>query len=28
MRQNNTDAMICGTYEQLEYWPNGFNDFF
>ncbi|CAF1218621.1 unnamed protein product [Rotaria magnacalcarata] len=28
MRQNNTDAMICGTYEQLEYWPNGFDDFF
>ncbi|CAF4951677.1 unnamed protein product [Rotaria socialis] len=20
--------FICGTYEQLEYWPNGFNDFF
>jgi hypothetical protein len=19
---------ICGTYEQLEYWPNGFDDFF
>jgi hypothetical protein len=19
---------VCGTYEQLEYWPNGFDDFF
>ncbi|CAF0799248.1 unnamed protein product [Rotaria sp. Silwood1] len=28
MRQNQTNALICGTYEQLEYWPNGFDDFF
>ncbi len=19
---------VCGSYEQLEYWPNGFDDFF
>ncbi|CAF1473352.1 unnamed protein product [Adineta steineri] len=28
LRQNQTNITICGTFEQLEYWPNGFDDFF
>ncbi|CAF1209473.1 unnamed protein product [Rotaria sordida] len=27
-RQNQTNILVCGTYEQLQYWPNGFDDFF
>ncbi|CAF0795036.1 unnamed protein product [Rotaria sordida] len=27
-RYNQSNITVCGTYEQLEYWPNGFNDFY
>ncbi|CAF1583402.1 unnamed protein product [Rotaria magnacalcarata] len=28
IRYNKSNITICGTYEQLEYWPNGFDDFY
>ncbi|CAF0807179.1 unnamed protein product [Adineta ricciae] len=28
LHQTQTNITVCGTYEQLEYWPNGFDDFF
>ncbi|CAF3975079.1 unnamed protein product [Rotaria sp. Silwood2] len=28
IRHSQRNKSDCGTYEQLEYWPNNFNDFF
>ncbi|CAF1465916.1 unnamed protein product [Rotaria sp. Silwood1] len=27
-RYNQSNITVCGTYEQLGYWPNGFDDFY
>ncbi|CAF1145998.1 unnamed protein product, partial [Didymodactylos carnosus] len=27
-KYNSTNITVCGSYEQLEYWPNNFNDFY